>query len=145
MTVVAYRDGVLAADSGVWQGGIIVANTQKVFRLSDGSLFAASGPRSVIERVFDCFEGKSPLLPPPLPDRRDFVSIRIEASGVIWRMDGDMIQYSCPDAPWYVLGAHDELLFGALAAGASAIEAVEIAIKYGDCAGGIVQSLGLNG
>lgn len=41
---------------------------------------------------------------------------------------------------FYCDGAHIEFVLGALAAGASAVQAVELAIKFGDSARGPVQS-----
>ena len=43
------------------------------------------------------------------------------------------------DAPFYVEGSAEEILWGAMAAGASAREAVEIAIRYERGCGGEVQ------
>lgn len=51
MTVIVYRDGIMAADTAGWFGDIAAATAQrKVKRLPDGSLTAAAGmvPQTVV-------------------------------------------------------------------------------------------------
>lgn len=43
MTVVAYRDGIMCADSRTTQGNTIIGTTTKIHRLDSGALFGVAG------------------------------------------------------------------------------------------------------
>lgn len=141
MTVIVYRDGVMAADSAVWIGGIIVGNTKKIWRLSDGSLYAASGARP---DVMACCRwlatgGMPHEKPAAVDDKEFFGALLVSSNGVIGKIDRRFELYDASCAKWAVEGAHSEFLLGALMQGATAEEAVSLAIQYGDSAGGEVQ------
>lgn len=135
MTVIVVRDGVMAADTASWCGQIIVAHRNKIRRLHDGRLFAGTGERASADACFDWLDGRAEK---PPPEERDAFAALILGPGGIERVDYKFRTHA-DNQEFAFAGAHGELLFGALAAGASAEEAVRIAIRYGDSAGGEVQ------
>lgn len=142
MTVVAYRDGIMAADSVGWVGDVKVCGTrEKVFRLPDGSLFGCAGRTSLILKVRDWLSAWPSLPSPPATTKDDdgFEGVLVHwPAGTVYRIDGSDLAVYPVYMPFYCIGAHHEMVWGALAAGASAVEAVEIAVKYGQYAGGAV-------
>ena len=138
MTVIAYRDGVMAADRMVWQGDLRIANgATKINRLPDGSLVGCCGSRPVIAEVMAWLNGGEK----PARELKDgdFGALIVRPCGRVERLEDEMLIYPACPADFYTMGSHGELLFGAMAAGASAPEAVRIAIRFGQYAGGDVQ------
>lgn len=136
MTVIACRDGVMAADTAVWCGDVLAGHTRKIIRLPDGRLFAPAGDRPVIDACCDWLNGGM-VRPGPVQEC-EFGALLLAPDG-IWRVDYRFNLYRSV-GDFAVEGAHDEFLMGALAAGASAAEAVRLAIMYGRRAGGDVQT-----
>ena len=51
MTIIAYRDGVMAADTATWQGGVMIGDrSKKIMRTPEGFLIACAGELSVISK-----------------------------------------------------------------------------------------------
>lgn len=138
MTVIAYRDGVLAADTAIWQGNLLVGHRHKIRRLKDGRLYAASGFKPDCDEFFAYLNGKQPEPPKPL-DNRDYFDAIVVAPEQRWKADGKFRLYDVSGDSFVTVGAHCDFLIGAMAAGASAEEAVRLAIRHGDSAGGDVQ------
>lgn len=135
MTVIAVKDGIMAADTGLWKGAAIYGHQRKIIRLTDGRLFAASGESGAVQECLRWLNGEADR---PTPETQDDFGALILAPDGVWRIDykyrlfRDHANFPC-------CGAHSEMLIGAMAAGASAEEAVCIAIRYGDSAAGDVQ------
>lgn len=140
MTVIVFRDGVMAADSAVWQGDIIAGYRRKIRRLPDGSLFASCGRQSHGDACFQWLSEHAgdPDKRPPADEEKMFGALIITTSGVM-KIEHDMRVFAAIPAPYYVEGAHLEFLHGALTMGATAEEAVRLAIQFGDSAAGEVQ------
>lgn len=136
MTVIACKDGIMAADSGVWCDAMLVGHTQKISRLPDGSLFAAGGSSPVIQLAKDWLLGGGPK-----PDR---VLMEDELDGLllrpdgIWRLSSQWDLYLSPSL-FETAGSHHEFMFGAMHAGASAEKAVALAIQHGAYGRGAIQ------
>jgi hypothetical protein len=127
MTVIAYKDGILAADTGCWQDGILVGETQKIV-VTEISCFAAAGAlTSTIEFKDWAIEAFVDRLRPKRT--RDLGAICVYRSGRVL-LCGETFELYEPNLfpNWHVQGAHTEFLRGAMAVGASAIEAIEAAI-----------------
>lgn len=141
MTAIAYRDGVMAADTAVWAttgGGYTVVGTYaKIDRLKDGSLFASTGRSSDHRAVLNWLAGGQEGEPPKV--KEGFSAIWARCSGVM-KIEDDVRPFDMPNADFYAAGASMEFLLGSLAAGASAEEAVRLAVRYTDGAAGDVQS-----
>jgi len=133
MTVIACRNGVMATDSAVSQGEIIVGHRNKIIRLHDGSLLATAGDSSLSWVCRDWLNGDH--RPQPVGEL-DFAALWLSPKG-LFRIDHRFFAF--PDLGEFAAeGAHDEFVLGAMAAGASAEEAVGLAIRYCRRAGGEV-------
>jgi hypothetical protein len=122
----------------MWDGDIKIGRVQKIERLADGSLIAACGKASLIRGHIGWLRGQGVIeRPPDGASEEDFGAINLRRDGV-FSVDHHY-QAMRVDADFYALGAHGEFLYGAMAAGASAEEAVRLALKYCGFAGGEVQ------
>lgn len=129
MTVIACKDGVMAADRAVFQDDIIVGSTTKIHRLTDGSLIAAAGPRPLIQQFRAWMEhGQDPIWRPREPKEDEFGALWLRKDG-IWRVSCHWEIYDDP-APFAAEGMGTRFLLGAMAAGASAADAIGLAIRY---------------
>ncbi len=138
MTSIAYRDGILAADSRATAGdhGWVKADeVQKIFRLPDGSLFAGAGDQGLhgALRAFLSEESGE------RPDIGDSDAIQVMLDGKIWYYTGKSVRVA--KAPFIALGSGLPALLGAMYAGASAQEAVAIACKIDPYSGGFVYAV----
>lgn len=127
----------MAADTGVWQGDLVVGSTTKIHRLKDGRLYAGAGDRSLTYACRQWLMGEADK-PSPVSDDNRFGALILATTGV-WRVDHNFELYPSATHDFVVEGAHSEFLLGAMAAGASAEEAVRLAIIYGEYAAGKVQ------
>lgn len=138
MTAIAYRDGVMAADSLAECHGIVLGSVRKIARRRDGALAGAAGMEMVCAEFIRRFvAGTDEDYRPELKDERDFSAVIVTPDGQIWQANAQ--GRFLIDAPFYVDGSAYQLMIGAMAAGASAEEAVRIAIKYDTRCGGAVQ------
>ena len=139
MTAIAFRDGLMAADTGVTGGYLIRGHTKKIVRRADGAIAAASGHGGACQAFRDWFlQGGRGRFDPESKRDDDFGAIIAYPDGLVVGVDA----YGRPtslDAPFHVQGACEDVLFGAMAAGATAEEAVWIAIRNSDGAHGVVQ------
>lgn len=138
MTTIAYRDGVLAADTGLFQGDIWQPDVSKVVANSQGELAASCGDRAYCVAFQRWFERGKPGAP-PLCDRGLSIVVHADKSFTIYQAEGS---YK-PNTLYYALGAGFEVAYGALAAGTEATTAVQAAIQHHIHAQGRVESLSL--
>lgn len=137
MTSIAYRDGVLAADSGVQSRGTRIGSVQKVFKAKDGSLLAYAGDANLAADVAEWVDGG--LRHDSVPDTADRGTILwVQPDGSVHIIDGGGKPYPV-EAPFYAEGSGEDLALGAMAAGASAVQAIEIAIHFDSGSSGPVQ------
>lgn len=138
MTAIAYRAGVLAADTQQTAGMIIVGYTKKVVRSPAGHIAAASGD-AVWCRAFNqaVTKGDVDWKPPAGTKAEDFMAILVSPDGTAEEVvpEGN----SLLEAEFAAIGAPWQFLTGAMAAGASAEEAVRLAIQHCTSCGGEVQ------
>ena len=142
MTIIVYRDGIMAADGGTWQGDVVVHSTaQKLIRLIDGRVIGCAGSRPDIEAYILWMQsGSSPAHKPPCDHlaERDFGAIVAYPGGLFDKVDYKFRSYA-GIGPWAVEGCHTEFAHGALVMGASADYAVRLAVKHCAYATGDVQ------
>jgi hypothetical protein len=140
MTSIAYRNGILAADTAIWSGGVIVAHQRKVAKL-DGYLFGAAGDPGAVQRFlkdgFAAWTGGRML---KVTDQ-GFVGLVIRPDGSVLRMTEHGEAMEALPADWHAIGRCADFLIGAMAANAhlSAPEAIRLAIKWTDSAAGDVH------
>jgi hypothetical protein len=143
VTAIAYTRGVMAADTAMWRGKVIVDHQHKIKRTPVG-LVAAAGPAWLAVRFHQWVaEGcNGEFDRDGLPADDGFTGLLVKNDGTVLIADtkGPLFQHT---QPFVALGGAQDIMIGALAAGASAEAAVRIAITYHDDAGGAVQIMPL--
>ncbi|UTC28589.1 hypothetical protein MARCHEWKA_00760 [Brevundimonas phage vB_BpoS-Marchewka] len=139
MTTIAFKDGVLAADSLVTSGGQRDGFSQKIWR-HRRVLIGGAGCTAICHRFCEWvrggMRGKCP------------VEGSNNANGFVITPDGTMVVWGS-QGPWVnttgvvAFGSGGDLAMGAMLAGASAVEAVAAAIKLDIHSGGPIRSLTL--
>jgi hypothetical protein len=139
MTVVVYRDGVMAADTADWIGNIAYTfDIEKVVRLPDGSLMGASGDSGDIQAFHKWATNGFPEQQGKAEDV--FSAMIVRPDGTIWSYDKTW-RPERVFGDWYGCGAHVEFINGLMVAGIDAIGAVELAIKHCAFAAGRIYFL----
>lgn len=139
LTAIAYRSGVLAADTLVSCDDIVLGHASKIAKRADGAMAGATGVSIACEKFLDAFRtGRDGDFTIELKEEEDFEAVVISPDDKIWIV-GDNGRHVL-NAPFYALGVAREMLIGAMAAGALAAEAVGIAIRYHALCGGEVET-----
>lgn len=127
MTIVAYKDGVLAADKQCCDAGMARTVT-KIRRLKDGRLAGASGNSSMCRRMLDWIDDGADIS--KHPDTKDQCNV------LVVNLDGSLDLYDEGAAaikledPFAAIGCGRDYALGAMACGASAVKAVDIACRF---------------
>lgn len=140
MTVIVYRNGVMASDSASFQGDNMTAwNVKKVFKVR-GHLIGITGVYATGRKFIENFRRTGKLdLQMTTPE----VTMLVVTPRRRVLLFKDKYVESL-DMPFVVSGADARIVaMGALHMGATARRAVQIAIKVGPWAGGKVQSVKL--
>lgn len=138
MTTIAYKDGVVAADSLVTEGSRRVGYTDKLYRLHDGSVVALAGSLSLIRPVLRWFENRRSRENPPEEVKDDGISevVRFTPEGDIEVYErGNIVPFDSLNE-FYAFGSGASYALGAMTNGASPAEAVKIASEYDIFTGG---------
>jgi 20S proteasome alpha/beta subunit len=139
VTTIAFRDGELATDSRITAGDMIVSDKRtKVHRLRDGSLMAWAGAVQDAELLLRAMRKTSNA---PHPKLQDISALHLRVDGSLWEYEGEA--WVKQDPGYYATGSGSPYAFAAMDAGATAKEAIRIAIKRDANSGGKVQSLKL--
>jgi ATP-dependent HslUV protease subunit HslV len=140
MTTVAYRDGIMVSDTQCTGSSYGKTRVRKIIRLSDGSLFAGAGDYLAILALREWaeagFEGKRPA------KTGDSQCLLVRPDRTVLHMGGNGKPYEILDE-FSAIGSGCDYALGAMAAGKSAQEAVEIAAAYDSMTSGpfLVESL----
>lgn len=123
MTTIAYRDGVLAADTLSTCNGMIETEVVKIWD-HKGYLGGAAGSHALCNRFRSWFvggmDGESPFHGGD--DGNGLVAVP-DGKIIVWGKHGSWTV----NRAFYALGSGEQIAMGAMAAGASAQEAVKIA------------------
>ncbi len=139
MTTIAYRGGVLASESRITEKSFIwTDNAKKIWRLDDGSLFAAAGDDDGGHKLLEAVRHGNRI--EFLDDTR---GVRVYRDGRITVFEGS--SWSPWNEPYVAIGSGKKYAMAAMMAGASAVKAVEIAVRCDVYSGGAVQWLSLDG
>lgn len=141
MTTIAWDGTTLAADRCSWSGDTR-RRVRKVFKLTapDGRRFlvAFSGHGSFCLAVLGWMRGErgrpDPLAFMAATELNSQCALVIDEKRRVWQLGNELV-YSQMREKIYGFGGGQAYAFGALEAGATAIEAVRIAIKRSDMAG----------
>lgn len=149
MTVIAYKDNVMACDSCWSNNGVVVNLADKIIRLSSGGLLGEAGDSDTREIIALLDKVKKPA---QLPAREqiaklgiDYEALLVLPDGQIWNVfaDIDKKDYGVYRVrrPFIAVGGGKEVAIGSMAAGASAPTAAAIACQWvTTCRGPIHQA-----
>ena len=129
MTTIAYRDGVLAADTGATCGSSRNGAVSKIVRRADGAMAGAGGSASYTHAFLKWFVSGDGQAPDAKEDNNSM------DSAVVFMTDGTIEVYEprgsfTITAPYYAMGSGRPEALGAMFAGADAKRAVEAAMAH---------------
>jgi len=125
MTTIVYRDGILAADTAVFDRGTYCGQAIKITSAPSGLVAGSAGCMGDAAALRDWVLDGAAGDPPKWRDE-DSEGILIQNGVVYWIGPGQKkIAYDA--APYIAIGSGFQVAMGALAMGASAERAVEIA------------------
>lgn len=132
MTTIAYRDGVMAADTASWDSnGVYFGRLRKLTRLDDGRVLGGCGSASMVLRVVNWLNGGGDK---PVPDDEKpadrFQAIIAAPSGLVVYVDPSLTEIECHPGEFTAIGSGREVALGAMAVGASAADAVRAATEF---------------
>lgn len=150
MTTIAYRDRQIASDGQATCGDRIDQLDMKKVRKINGCLVAGAGRLTSVLQFFEWFQewsdaqlvqGESPhvkvFVPEGLNDE-DFSGLVVFTDGVVFLYEGGRNSYEVTDRGYISIGSGSDYALAAMDAGASAEEAVKVAIKRDIYSGGQV-------
>lgn len=141
MTTIAYRDGVLAADQLLTRNDIVIGLRTKIFRLKSGDLVAGCGNSGAVATLRGWYDAGAKGVQPEAPN----------SALVVFQCDGGILIFEAGHshrldrsaAAFHAFGSGNEIALGAMAAGATAEQAVAAAIALDVYSGGRVDILTL--
>jgi ATP-dependent HslUV protease subunit HslV len=136
MTTLAYRNGVLAADSLVSSVGTRVGEMRKVWKTKSGALVGFAGNASLSYEIDQWVTNDLAGETPGTADRGTILLVQPGGEVFVIDDDGGPVRIV---APFHADGSGSDIAIGAMAAGASAVQAVEIASLYDTATGGAIQ------
>ena len=144
MTIIAYRDGIMAADTMSTSQELISCQCTKI-KKNDMGLWGAAGNRSQCTKFLAWADAPSrdewELL-----GLEDFVGLHIDNDGSMLYLDeGSGGFFSEGYGDFYAIGGGCEIAHGVFHMGGSAVDAVKAAAKHMASIGGTCESLSLDG
>jgi len=149
MTTIAYRDGVIAADTQeTWDDGSFTP-CKKIYRISssdaeiDGHIVALAGGSYSAEVFLEWYENGDWNDPPDLVNLdadEDFEALVVKNDGTLWTCNR-LFAFIPIKVDYFAMGSGGKAALGAMAVGATADEAVRAAMKHDCYTGGKVQTL----
>lgn len=144
MTTIAYRDGIMAADTLVTGGDVRRGHVLKIGQTALGSLVGVTGMAGMLDEVIGWLSagGRREEYPKVPPDSH--------ISGIVACLDGRVGVFSThgvmqwAETEFVAVGSGNEIAMGAMAMGASAEKAVEIAAQFDVYTGGRITTLSLD-
>ncbi len=131
MTTIAYKEGVMAADSKAYAGfNTPLGQKCKIRRLSDGTLIGCSSNQvGAGEAVMDWYaRGANPEDGPKLEESK-FTLLVVKPNGDAFYAFDNFLLSGPIRAECYAIGSGEGVAHGAMRAGASAERAIEIAAE----------------
>lgn len=132
MTTIAYKDGIIAADSQLTIDDVKVISSDKIKILNKDTIFAGAGDSSMVilaERFFAQSDWEEKLnARPEIPEKKSVEGILI-SKGRVFIVDSDLI----PDLlnhPFYAVGSGWKFALAAMHTGLSAVDAVAFAAEF---------------
>lgn len=138
MTTIAYRDGVLAADSLVTLGNTKVHGCYQKIQRIDGYLVGSAGSVAACQAFIDWVKYAEDDQAPP---KGEYNAIIVNHKGKLREIEGGHFLPSPRGAKFTAIGSGAPFALAAMYAGASATEAVKIAAKIDTSTGLPVKTL----
>lgn len=134
MTTIAFKNGVLAADTLVSGNGVRVGYVTKIRKIGP-VLAAAAGTMSFVQAFLDWFSSGTDDEPPETSGESEGL-LFYDGRVLTWNDGWDLLV-----APFFAIGSGKYQALGAMAAGASAEDAVCAAILTDCYSGGSIDIL----
>jgi ATP-dependent protease HslVU (ClpYQ) peptidase subunit len=129
MTTVAYRSGVLAADTqSAGEDGTKYRMRKIHMTTHSGVLYGCAGDTSAILRIRRWME-RNTTSRPRLPKDTDADVLMVKPDGTLWMLN-DAFDWEPVDAKFHAIGSGASFALGAMARGATAVQAVKIAARF---------------
>lgn len=143
MTTIAYRNGLMAADSRAYGGDRCpVGFKRKIRRLDDGTLIGcSSNTPGQPEAVLDWYEKGADIESAPKFPENKFRLLVVKPHGAAYLGEDSFFLAGPLHGDFFAVGSGQEFAIGAMEAGADARRAVEIAIKCDPWSGGEITVL----
>lgn len=147
MTVICYRNGVMAADTGGFTGNVLTSEIENKIRRHGDFLAGCAGPVPEVEHFHAwarCMHSTWPLdswltdVAPMDCEPEMFGALVVSRLGCITRFNHKGRPYDNRQS-WGIEGCGDEFMCALMLAGFDAEAAVRLAIKHYAWAGGDVQ------
>lgn len=131
MTTIAYRDGIMAADSQVTVGGFNACQSRKIIKLKDGSLLGGAGSIVSTARIMRFMEEHGEITELVIGASPDCGMIYVRPEGTVWIIEGGkrggMAQV---EGLYFAEGSGTLPALVAMRTGMSAVKAVEVAAEF---------------
>lgn len=141
MTVIAIKDRIIAADSSCYASGVYAGVMRKLHPVPDefgGGWIAGAGSAAVVQLAIEAIQ-KGGANARPEKNDADFNLIWLRSDGLVSVVEREATFEVM--APYHAEGSGRDIALGAMAAGASAEEAVRIACDLEQsCRGPVVWS-----
>lgn len=145
MTTIAYKNGVLAADTSVTSNAVYVANTLKIHRVN-GWLVGGSGSVGAHYSVSRWLEAGADFKKPvDWGSVEDAASIIVSPGGALYHTDTGSGWVVPEQTPFVACGSGADFARAAMLLGCSARDAVAVAIQLDLYSGGRIVWLNLDG
>lgn len=139
MTTIAYRDGVLVADTKIARGDSVCGRVVKIAKRADGAVGGASGDATFMYAFLEWMRGERSER--PAPDREGGSAVVITPDGRIEQVEFGGSFFV--EAPYWALGSGRPEALGAMFVGADAETAVRAAMAHDAFTGGDLTILRL--
>lgn len=136
MTTIAYRDGVLAADTLHSSDGIVISHRSKLEVLENGGWLATKGCSGFGRALRQWLEGGRIGDQP----KGDGGGILVHPDGALEAFEDGFCEH-LEGAPYFAFGSGQQIALGAMFAGATAEQAIAAAINHDVYTGGEVIAL----
>ena len=137
MTVIAYKNGILASDSLVTLGTARAGSVRKICRGPNGSLAGLCGNTAYSDMFMSWIKSGEPNSAPDLSSDSSFTAIVIRPNGKVYMACSSTTLFLLK-SPFHSIGSGSDFAVGAMEMGATAEEAVRVAIKHCISCGGKV-------
>lgn len=137
MTTIAYKDGIIAYDGRVTAGRTIVYDDFDKLRERDGAFFLGTGATSEINELIGLFFGEEIIG----ECGAEMLVVQDGTIALIGYYEGKLAKTPLMLERPYSIGSGSDHALTALDMGASAYQAVEMAMKRDSCTGGKIRTL----